>query len=43
MVYDELGYFFIGNSYPYVDLTNLDAAQVSNDTDRKIDCPIFIK
>ena len=34
--YSELGYFFIGNSYPYIDLTKLDATQVSNDTDRKI-------
>ena len=34
--YSELGYFFIGNSYPYVDLTKLDATQVSNNTDRKI-------
>ena len=34
--YSELGYFFIDNSYPYVDLTKLDATQVSNNTDRKI-------
>lgn len=26
--YSELGYFFIGNSYPYVDLTKLDATKV---------------